>query len=174
VWYSTQIRTIAGDSEPITALCFSRDGRSLFAASRSLTAKRYEVATGAELRSWKPHEAPVADMAVDGSGCLLATASADRSARVWDVEKVRVSTVRRENPAGEKEDGRRRAEAAAREPFAGRWTPHVAGEAAVREPFAGRWTPHVAGEAAVREPFAGRWTPHVAGEAAVREPFAAR
>ena len=84
-----QVRTIAGDSEPITALCFTRDGGSVYAASRSLTTKRWDVATGAELRSWKPHDAPVADMAVDGSGCLLATASADRSARVWDVDKVR-------------------------------------------------------------------------------------
>ena len=32
------------------------------------------------------HRAPVAHMAVDGSGGLLATASADKSAKVWDVE----------------------------------------------------------------------------------------
>ena len=32
------------------------------------------------------HRAPVADMAVDSTGTLLATASADRSARVWDID----------------------------------------------------------------------------------------
>ena len=32
------------------------------------------------------HRAPVAHMAVDGSGGLLATASADKSAKVWDIE----------------------------------------------------------------------------------------
>ena len=32
------------------------------------------------------HRAPVADMCLDASGGLLASASADRSARVWDVD----------------------------------------------------------------------------------------
>ena len=32
------------------------------------------------------HRAPVLHMAVDGSGGLLATASADKSAKVWDIE----------------------------------------------------------------------------------------
>ena len=36
--------------------------------------------------STQGHRAPVAHMAVDGSGGLLATASADKSAKVWDVE----------------------------------------------------------------------------------------
>ncbi len=38
------------------------------------------------LLSVQGHRAPVAHMAVDGSGGLLATASADKSAKVWDVE----------------------------------------------------------------------------------------
>lgn len=33
------------------------------------------------------HEGPVADMAVDLSGGLLATAGADRAVFVWDVER---------------------------------------------------------------------------------------
>ena len=33
------------------------------------------------------HRAPVADLAVDGSGGLLASGSADRSVRVWDVDR---------------------------------------------------------------------------------------
>lgn len=56
-------------------------------STRDVQVKRYEASSGAELRSWKPHPQPVAAMAVDASGCLLATASADRSARVWDVQQ---------------------------------------------------------------------------------------
>ena len=82
------LKTFAGDSEPITALAFTPNARTLFTASRSLQTKRWDVASGEVSRSWKSHEAPVADMAVDASGCLLATGSADRSARVWDVDKV--------------------------------------------------------------------------------------
>jgi len=33
------------------------------------------------------HRAPVADLAVDGSGGMLASGSADRSVRVWDVDR---------------------------------------------------------------------------------------
>ena len=33
------------------------------------------------------HRAPVADLAVDGSGGLLASGSADRTVRVWDVDR---------------------------------------------------------------------------------------
>lgn len=32
------------------------------------------------------HRAPIADLAVDSSGGLLASAGADRSVRVWDVD----------------------------------------------------------------------------------------
>lgn len=36
--------------------------------------------------SLQGHKAPIADMAVDASGGLLATGSADRTVRVWDVD----------------------------------------------------------------------------------------
>ena len=38
------------------------------------------------MRALQGHKSPVADMAVDASGGLLASASADRSVRVWDTE----------------------------------------------------------------------------------------
>lgn len=80
-------RELDGDTEPVTALCWAVDGRSLFVASRSLTVRRYEAATGAVVRAWKPHALPVAALAAHASGQLLATASADRTARVWDIER---------------------------------------------------------------------------------------
>ena len=33
----------------------------------------------------QPHKAPISDIAVDASGGLVATASADKEVRVWDV-----------------------------------------------------------------------------------------
>jgi U3 small nucleolar RNA-associated protein 13 len=93
--------TIPGDSEPVTALALSPDGRVVYAASRSLQVRAFDLsgsgsaaaaADGAaappprELRAFRGHRAPVAAMAVHPSGGLLATASADRSARVWDAD----------------------------------------------------------------------------------------
>lgn len=43
----------------------------------------YNLQTGALIRSWRAHKLPVADMAVDASGGYVATASADRSVKVW-------------------------------------------------------------------------------------------
>lgn len=94
----------------MTALALSIDSRLLFVASRSLQLRCFSVETGAQLRSFKAshcssisvnfrtcshsfflftqqgHRAPIADMAVDSTGALLATASADRSVRVWDID----------------------------------------------------------------------------------------
>lgn len=52
-------------------------------ASRSTTCRVYNLQTGALIRSWRAHKLPVADMAVDASGGYVATASADRSVKVW-------------------------------------------------------------------------------------------
>lgn len=66
------------DTELITAVAVGPEGRNVFSASRSLQAKWWDKETGECRRSWKAHDGPVADMAVDASGGLLATASTDR------------------------------------------------------------------------------------------------
>uniref|UniRef100_A0A383VI50 U3 small nucleolar RNA-associated protein 13 C-terminal domain-containing protein n=1 Tax=Tetradesmus obliquus TaxID=3088 RepID=A0A383VI50_TETOB len=81
----TVTKTLPGDSEPITALAISPDCRSLIAASRSLSVKHWDWASGECKRTWKPHRAPVADMAIDASGGYLATGSADRAIKVTDL-----------------------------------------------------------------------------------------
>jgi len=58
----------------------------VFAAARSLTAKVWDVTTGACIRTWRPHKSPVADAAVDASGGFVATAGADRMVKVWDLQ----------------------------------------------------------------------------------------
>ncbi|KAG6550306.1 hypothetical protein Mapa_008267 [Marchantia paleacea] len=78
--------TLKGDTELVTALCFGPDGKSLLSTSRSLQVRLWELSSGTCLRSWKAHDAPVANMVLDSSGGLLATASADKSVLVWDVD----------------------------------------------------------------------------------------
>ena len=127
------LRRCPGDTEPVTALCFTPDGRSLFIASRSLMVRVQRLGTGLANRQRRAriaeaehddrrgdpnarklddannededeegeeeeeeeeglrpfcrgHTAPVIAMAVDEDGMLLATASADRTVRVWDIE----------------------------------------------------------------------------------------
>lgn len=75
------------DTEPITALCWGKDGRRVFSASRSMRCTVWDATTGESIRSFKAHGMPVLHMTVDPSGTLLCTSSADRTARVWDVAK---------------------------------------------------------------------------------------
>jgi U3 small nucleolar RNA-associated protein 13 len=86
------LATLAGDTEPVTALAWSPSGSRLYSASRSLQQRCWEVPAGggdapaAPVRSWRGHKAPILAMALDAEGGLLASAGADRSCRVWDTE----------------------------------------------------------------------------------------
>ncbi|KAL6770716.1 hypothetical protein ACKKBF_B32345 [Auxenochlorella protothecoides x Auxenochlorella symbiontica] len=79
------LRSLPGDSEPVTALAISPDGRTIFSASRALLLRAWSAETGKVVQTYVGHKAPVAGIAVDPTGSLLATVSADHSTRVWDV-----------------------------------------------------------------------------------------
>ena len=81
------VHNLPGDTEPITALCWSKDGRRVFTASRSMRCSVWDATTGESVRTFKAHSTPVLYMGVDPTSTLLVTTSADRSARVWDIEK---------------------------------------------------------------------------------------
>lgn len=105
------LHRLAGDTEPVTALCFTPCGSRVFIASRSLMVRVHAV-PGTSMRDGegtmtgrgggdggdvgngdeagrpfcRGHTAPVICMIVDDENTLLATASADRTVRVWDIE----------------------------------------------------------------------------------------
>ena len=81
------VHALEGDTEPITALAWSRDGSLVFSASRSMRCTVWDARTGRSVRTFKAHATPVLFMGVDPTGTLLVTTSADRTARVWDVAK---------------------------------------------------------------------------------------
>ncbi|KAH7538432.1 protein TORMOZ EMBRYO DEFECTIVE [Ziziphus jujuba] len=75
-----------GDSEAVTALALSPDGKLLFSAGHSRQIRVWDLSTLKTVRSWKGHDGPVMGMACHPSGGLLATAGADRKVLVWDVD----------------------------------------------------------------------------------------
>ena len=89
--------TLVGDGDPITALAVGPAGGRVYAASRSLTLRAWTVPPATTppaspppslpaTRSWRGHAAPLACLAVDASGGLLAGGGADGCARVWDAD----------------------------------------------------------------------------------------
>jgi len=92
---SREIARDEGDGEAMTAIVMDASAKRVFCASRSGRVVRMDVVeredgttTTRRVKAWSPHKSsPVLDMCVDGTGTLLCTGSADRSARVWDIER---------------------------------------------------------------------------------------
>ncbi|KAI9223624.1 WD40-repeat-containing domain protein [Blastocladiella britannica] len=82
---ASAVRRIAPAADAVTALAITPDGSQLLVATRALQIVVYDAHTGAKLRSWKGHEAPALMMAVDSTGTLVATGSADSTVKVWDI-----------------------------------------------------------------------------------------
>ena len=80
------LKTINGDTEPVTSLVWGPRMESVVVDSRSLQVRSFSVESGKVLKHFRGHRAPVAHMALDGSQTLLATASADKMVKVWDIE----------------------------------------------------------------------------------------
>ncbi|KAJ0989940.1 hypothetical protein J5N97_008296 [Dioscorea zingiberensis] len=79
-------KTLEGDSEAVTAITISPDGRLLYSAGHSRLIRVWDLSSCKCLRSWKGHDGPVMGMACHASGGLLATAGADKRVCVWDVD----------------------------------------------------------------------------------------
>lgn len=77
------LRTLLGAEEGSCDIAFSPDGKTLAAAS-SGRVQRWAVADGKELPAFKGHDGAIYLVLYSNDGSILATAGADRTARLWD------------------------------------------------------------------------------------------
>jgi U3 small nucleolar RNA-associated protein 13 len=75
------------NSDPVNCFCISPNGDDLVVATKNSLLRHFKLSTSSCIRSLKAHQMPVLTMAYDPTGTLVATGSADRSVRVWDIEK---------------------------------------------------------------------------------------
>lgn len=94
----------AGEEDNFTAFAVDPDGKVLVTSAQSQLISTWDLTDGLlfkivawnlnraspggkKIKSWKGHPLPVLTMEVDPTGTLVATGSADRTVRVWDIEK---------------------------------------------------------------------------------------
>jgi WD40 repeat protein len=78
-------QVLTGHSGPVYAVAFSPDGRWLASGGADNVVKLWEVASGAEVRSFRGHTDYVSSLAFSPDGRWLASGSKDRTIRLWDV-----------------------------------------------------------------------------------------
>ncbi|MFC9928778.1 trypsin-like peptidase domain-containing protein [Streptomyces sp. NPDC127190] len=77
-------RRLAGHTQPVTSVAFSRNGRILATGSYDHTVRLWDITTGRHLRTLTGHTAKVEAVAFSPDGHTLATGSDDNTARIWD------------------------------------------------------------------------------------------
>lgn len=84
---ATQLQAaLSGHTDLVTAVAVSPDGRFIATASRDVTAKVWDAATGQELFTLDEslHSQPINDIAFSQDGALLATAGEDGYVNLWN------------------------------------------------------------------------------------------
>jgi U3 small nucleolar RNA-associated protein 13 len=72
-----------------SVICFTvhPNSREIVVALRSLLIRHYIIGEKEPVRSIRGHQMPVLSMCYDASGTLVATGSADKTVRVWDIPR---------------------------------------------------------------------------------------
>eukprot|EP00667_Euglena_gracilis_P004432 EG_transcript_4459 len=77
-------------SQPVTALAFAPDGRSLVAGGEDGALSVWDLTAGKRLTKLEHHTRPLTTVAFHPADLLLAAASEDRTVTLWDFEKFQL------------------------------------------------------------------------------------
>lgn len=87
------VRQLEGHTRPVNSLAFAGAGKWLFSVSGGRAVggnelKLWDVATGKDIATVPAHEGQIHQLALSPDGKLVATASLDKSAKVWPVAAI--------------------------------------------------------------------------------------
>jgi U3 small nucleolar RNA-associated protein 13 len=75
------------DVDMISCFCMHPNGKEVVVALRNFLLRHYVIGEKEPVRSIRGHRMPVVAMAYDPTGTLVATGSADKTVRVWDIPR---------------------------------------------------------------------------------------
>jgi WD40 repeat protein len=78
-------RELSGHTDGMTAVAFTRDGRTVASGSQDTTVRVWDVATGKQLNVLEQHGATVQQLAFTADGRTLASAGMDGQLILWEV-----------------------------------------------------------------------------------------
>ena len=82
---ATLLGTLSGHTDPVHAVAWSPDGKTIATAGFDNTVRLWEAATRKEIKSLEGHSKLVLAVAFSPDSRELASASLDNSAKVWDI-----------------------------------------------------------------------------------------
>jgi WD40 repeat protein len=82
----SQIQTLVGHDEGVTAVAVTPDGQKAVSASRDRTLKLWDIRKGTQLHTLKGHTHWLTSIAVTPDGQRAVSAAADKTLKVWDLQ----------------------------------------------------------------------------------------
>ena len=101
-----EIRSFAGQTNPVLAVVYSADGHTILTSGNENTARLWDVATGRQIQSFVGHkDDSVSCIALSPDGRLVATAVlAENAVQLWDVatgKQIRSFKLRNDHGSGQ-------------------------------------------------------------------------
>src|SRR3954463_14125517 len=82
---STLVGTLSGHTDPVYAVAWSPDGKTLATAGFDNTVRLWDAATRKEIRTFEGHAKLVLAVAYSPDGKQLVSGSLDNSAKIWEL-----------------------------------------------------------------------------------------
>mmetsp|Transcript_8327 Transcript_8327/g.25031 ORF Transcript_8327/g.25031 Transcript_8327/m.25031 type:complete len:324 (-) Transcript_8327:69-1040(-) len=96
---SNEVSSLLGPDATITFALWTPTGDQIIGVSEDGTTRKWDVETGKELVCMREHGGQVNDLQLSSDGIQFITASADKTAKLWDLEDMRVlKTYKTERP----------------------------------------------------------------------------
>jgi WD40 repeat protein len=95
-----EVRRLAGHTQVISGLAFSRDGRLLVSASWDKTVRVWNVADGAAIKALNGPSQQIISVAISPDGRSVASGDFDQTIKLWDVGSATLTHVFRGHSGG--------------------------------------------------------------------------